>query len=282
MKEGKRVEKFSEKIQSLKESLADHNDLEQVGILHELIDDTPYKTKNYMRYVHDEYHIVHNKPHIIERAKKVYTLQNTEKEIDENLFSLIKNRVSTRDYLNKTISFEDFSNIIHYSFGIKSVGRGAYDQKEFPFRYINSQGGLNYLDLYVFVSNVESIEQGLYYYDFINNKLCQIDYGNFRYSINEIHFQNEFAVYGNFTCLLVADLSRVVPKYYKRSYRMAHVDAGIALAYMQLISEYHSIASCIIAGYLEHIIEDMIDLTEDEYPIATICFGYESDWANDV
>lgn len=274
--QGKRISEYSEKINEMKEILAPFNDLEQVGILHEIIDDTPYKTGDYFKYFHDEYYIVHNKRDVIENSLKYYTLRPMEKFKPIDLFSVIKNRSSSRDYINKAIPFDVFSNIIYYSFGVKSIGRGAYGQKEYPFKFINSQGGLNYLDLFMFITNVEGVEQGLYYYDFINNRICQMDKGNYRYSINEINFQNEFTVYGSFLIVIVADLTRVVPKYYKRAYRMTHVDTGIALSYMQLISEYMGLSSCIVAGYLEHLLEKFLSLTKNDYPIGTMCFGYRS------
>lgn len=273
---GLRINKYLNEITKIREELQEHDDLNQVAILHELIDDTPYKTQDYYQYVHNEHYIVHNKKELIDNYIEHYELRPSEIGEIADLYSIIRNRNSVRDYLNKKMTFEEFSNIIYYSFGVKSVSRGAYDQRAYPFKFVNSQGGLNYLDLFLFINTIEGVEQGMYYYDFISNRICQIDYGNFRNTINEIHFQNEFAVYGNFIVVLVADLTRAVPKYYKRAYRMAHVDTGIVLSYMQIISEYQGISSCVIAGYLEHVLEEALNLNDHDYPIATMSFGYKS------
>ncbi|ADH60239.1 SagB-type dehydrogenase domain protein [Thermoanaerobacter mathranii subsp. mathranii str. A3] len=273
--DGVRLKYYNKKIQQLKELLANCSDLEQVSILHEIIDDTPYKTKNYMKYMHKGYYIKHNKEELIDNSLKQIKLQVNDFP-SKNIVEIIKNRYSVRDYENREVSFEAFSQIIHYSFGVKHVAEGVYDRKSYLFKYTNSQGGLNYLDLYIIVNNVEGVEQGLYYYDFIGNKICQIDNGNMRGIIKEIHFQNEFTAYSSFLCIVVADLRRVVPKYYKRAYRFAHVDAGILLAYLQLLAENNGISSCIVAGFLEHKIETLLNLSKDEYPIATIGFGYKS------
>ena len=45
---------------------------------------------------------------------------------------------------------------------------------------------------------------------------------------------------------------------------------------MQLIAENNKVSSCVIAGYLEHNIENLLNLMEDEYPIITISFGYKA------
>ncbi|MFZ5354003.1 MAG: SagB family peptide dehydrogenase [Bacillota bacterium] len=274
--EGLRANRYSEKIQQAKEMFIDLTDMEQVAVLHELIDDTPYKTKNYTKYLHKEYYIKHNKPQLLEKSIKKYKLEYDDCIIkDSDLINVIANRHTLRDYENRKMDYKTFCQIIHYSFGVKYYGLGAYNQKSYPFKYTNTQGGLNYLDLYIVVNNVESIEQGLYYYDFINDELCQLDKGNMRKLINDINFQNEFSVYSNFICFIVADMSRVVPKYYKRAYRFSHVDAGILTAYLQIIAEYNDVNSCVIAGYLEHKLEDCLMLSPDEYPVLSICFGYK-------
>lgn len=274
--EGVRIAEFPEKIQKVKEQLFDVPDIDQVKVIHEIIDDTPYKTKNYTKYLHDEYYIVHNKRAVIESSVKKYKLK-TNKHLfqQENLVHIIENRHSLRDYENQSISFETFSNILHYSFGVKYFGLGAYNQRKYPFKYTNSQGGLNYLDLYIVVNRVEGIEKGLYYYDFINDEICLLDYGNMRLIMNEINYQNEFTVYSNFICFVVADLERVVLKYYKRSYRFSHVDTGILVAYLQLLAEYHGLGSCAVAGFLEHKLDNLLNLSSNDYPIISISFGYK-------
>ncbi len=55
---------------------------------------------------------------------------------------------------------------------------------------------------------------------------------------------------------------------------MAHVDDGIAVSFLQLLAESKGISSCIVAGFLEHILDEELELSENEYPIIEICFGY--------
>lgn len=271
---GIRIAKFEKRIQRIKEELASLSDIEQISILHELVDDTPYKTQSYSKYMHNEYHIQHNKPHLVDQSLKKYKLfihSNGDKEP----MKTIRNRYSIRDYENRSLDYATFSQILHYSFGVKYYGRGAYNKQSFPFKYSNTQGGLNYLDLYIIINNVDTIDQGLYYYDFISDEICMVDKGNMRGKLSEINYQNEFTVYGNFVCFIVADMTRVVPKYYKRAYRFAHVDAGILTAYLQLLAEHNGMGSCAVAGYLEHNVEDLLNLSCDEYPLLAMSFGYK-------
>lgn len=273
--EGVRIEEVSEKVLQVKEQLLDLTDINQLKVIHEVIDDTPYKTKNFMKYLHNEYNIKHNRNEIIENSVAKYKLQpSKELFIDTNFINIIENRHSLRDYENKMVPFEVFSNLLHYSFGVKYFGFGAYNKREYPIKYSNSQGGLNYLDLYIVVNKVKGIEQGLYYYNFINDEICLMDRGNMRPIIKEINFQNEFTAYCNFICIVVGDMQRVVPKYYKRAYRFSHVDTGILIAYLQLIGEYQGLSSCAVAGFLEHKIDELLCLSSNEYPMISMSFGY--------
>ena len=62
---GIRIESYTNEILKIKEILEEYEDLIQVGILHELIDDTPYKTENYLKYNQDNYNVVHNKKNLL-------------------------------------------------------------------------------------------------------------------------------------------------------------------------------------------------------------------------
>lgn len=274
--EGIRLNKYSNKLKNVEMQIAELSDIQQVAVLHEMIDDTPFKTQSYNKYQHNEYCIRHNKSELLQHGRKRIPLVLLEEMPKCDLIKLIAGRDSLRDYANKNITFAQLSMLLHYSMGKKRVARGAYNQREYPFRFCNSAGGLNHLDLYLLINCVEGIESGIYYYDFIDDALIQMDYGNMRSIIGSINFQNEFSVYSNFVAVIVSDLARIVPKYYKRAYRMAHVDAGIAMTYMQLIGEYLNVSSCIIAGFLEHEIERLLKLTENDYPIATMSFGVKN------
>lgn len=274
--EGIRLCKYSDELKNIEIQLATLSDREQIRVLHEMLDDTPFKTQNYNKYQHDEYDIRHNRLGILKSGKKTIPLILSDDFPVCNFIDLIAQRSSLRDYANQEVSFEQFSALLHYSMGTKRIARGAYNQREYPFRFCNSAGGLNHLDLYLLINRVESIESGVYYYDFINDSLIQMDYGNMRSVISRVNFQNEFSVYSNFVAVIVSDLSRIEPKYYKRSYRMAHVDGGIAMAHMQVLGEYLGLSSCIIAGFLEHELENLLHLTEDDYPICTMSFGVKN------
>lgn|GEM_PF-1909675 len=278
MANGTRINQFAEEISQINEILIEKTNMEKILILHELLDDTPYKTGNYMQYDLDEYYIKHQKEEIIrnkhlDRIKLVPSENLNRLPLDE----VIVTRKSIRDFSSEKVSFEQFSNILFYAFGKREHIRGIYDQRNYPLKFSNTQGGLNHLDIYVVVNNVEDVNEGLYYYDFIYNQLVCLDKGIMRTILAKIHYQSEFVVYAAFNIFIILDLERVVWKYLKRAYRFSHVDTGILLAYLQLVANYHKIGSCAVAGYLEHELENFLGLNEHEIPILSIAFGKKTE-----
>jgi len=258
-------------LASMQAKLANSDPIDVIRVVHELIDDTPYKTENYEQYniAEKDYYIAHIKDEY-KNSKKTIKLA----PVSDNVVNdLLQNRSSARDYANEQMTFDEFSTLLGTSFGLKQKLTGAYSRRDFPIKKTNSAGGLNALDLYVFVNNVEGIESGIYYYNFLAHELIQIDYGNVRPIINKIHYQNEFTTYANICVIYVADLTRVSWKYLRRSYRFVHVDTGIAAANLQITAETLGLCSCMVAGYLEHEVERYLSLGQDELPILSVSIG---------
>ncbi|HFE9852291.1 SagB/ThcOx family dehydrogenase [Enterococcus faecalis] len=263
--------KIEEMIDSIQLDLVEYENMDVIRLIHELVDDTPYKTQNYDQYkVSEENYYIENINHKYKEAENSVKLASV---TDNIVNDLLKKRKSVRDYSNEKITFNEFSTLLGTSFGLKETFMGAYSKREFPIKKTNSQGGLNFLDMYIFINDVESIESGIYYYNFLKHELIQIDYGNVRPIINKIHYQNEFTTYANMCVIFVADFKRVSWKYLRRSYRFAHVDTGIAAANLQLTAESLGLGSCIVAGYLENEVEKYLELGKDELSILSVSIG---------
>jgi len=258
-------------LESIQLNLVEHESLDVIRIMHEVVDDTPYKTQNYEQYnlAEEEYYIEHTCPRYKDAEERI----KLEQVSDNVIKDLLQRRNSTRDYSNETLTFKEFSTLVGTAFGLKQTFTGAYSRRDFPVKRTNSAGGINYIDMYIFINNVEGIAQGMYYYDFLQHDLVQIDHGNVRPIINKIHYQNEFTTYSNMCVMYVADFKRVAWKYLRRSYRFAHVDTGIAVANLQLTAESLGLGSCMVAGYLEHEVEKYLSLEEHELPILSMSIG---------
>lgn len=68
--EGIRLNKYGAELKNIEMQIATLSDIQQVAVLHEIIDDTPFKTQSYNKYQHDEYYIFHNKPVLLRGDRK--------------------------------------------------------------------------------------------------------------------------------------------------------------------------------------------------------------------
>lgn len=138
----------------------------------------------------------------------------------------------------------------------------------------NSQGGFNHQDIYLFVNKIDGLDEGIYYYDFVNHELILIHSISYKYAMQEIgYMMNEYVAYSSFSLILVSNINRIKEKYKSRCYRYAHVDIGIMASNIQLYSESIDIGSVMIAGFLEHKVIEYCNLSDLEIPILLMSFG---------
>lgn len=103
------------------------------------------------------------------------------KKYDNDFFNTLLKRKTTRVFEKKEkLSFQDFSTLIYYSFGIQGIN-DSY--KEIPVlkKTSPSGGSLHPTEVFIFVLNVETLKTGLYHYFTMKNELVLLK----EYSIEE-------------------------------------------------------------------------------------------------
>ena len=173
--------------------------------------------------------------------------------------TILDKRHSVRQYEKHTMSFKDFSSIIHYSFGVKSVtelnGKVIYQ------RYHSSSGGLYPIDVYIFVNEVENIPSGVYKYQPISNSLMLTS----ELSINE--FSKVFAnnvidiVNSNFVVCFANSFEKIYLKYGELSLALLFLETGIMAQNCHLNAVARKIGSCDIGGFDKRALEHYLGLT---------------------
>ena len=164
------------------------------------------------------------------------------------IYDVMKLRMTKRDYSLNKISFEDLSNIIYFSCG-KRGEMSAYNTNSFPLRFFPSAGGLQSTDLFVISNNVESLDNGMYYYDYEDNSLVLTQKGYMRNKVLDCCIEQNFMEDASLVFVLVSNLNRIKWKYGKKSYRFAHVDTGIVAQNIHLVATSNKLRSCMIAGF---------------------------------
>lgn len=177
----------------------------------------------------------------------------SKKEKDANLFSLIKNRKSRRDFTDKPLTLEEISILLQYSCGIfTDTGRRA-----------NPSGGGRYpIEVYIFVQKIsKDIPSGLYHY---NIKEHALDILNSKvYDHKEISrlFNYDFVQNASASIILTSAFFRTKEKYGERGYRYILLEAGHIVQNMYLVAEALELSATGLGGTKDIKIEKelMID-----------------------
>ena len=133
---------------------------------------------------------------------------------DETIENTIIKRGSTRKFSRESISFEQLSNILHYS------TRGVSTD------YLEKFGD-SIIELYVIVNSVDGLKSGSYHYDQNQNCLELIRDGDFRTEAMHLGLNQALPLDGSACIFYMVDLEKVMNTLGNRGYRAAQMEASI-------------------------------------------------------
>lgn len=167
--------------------------------------------------------------------------------VDGSLFEALQARRSRREFSREPIEFADLARVLRGAVGVSAMGREAYGIGHFPFRTYPTPGGLQSVDLAIYVRAVAGMDPGLYWLRPGVPSLSLHARVDVRWRLAKISPQAEWAWDAAFTVALVANLNKLYWKYGDASYRLAHLEAGAILANLSLVSTVHGWSGCPLA-----------------------------------
>jgi len=191
-------------------------------------------------------------------AKQIPLATNHPK-IDISLSDVISDRVSSRDYAYSTLSFNKICGILTEACGIR--GRiVAYNRPDVPLRNFPSAGGLQCIEIYIAVNDVENLSKGLYYYNSILNCFVQVETGNFRWRVAECCPQHDWLSGAAAVIFIAPNIGRLSWKYKHESYRLVHIDTGVVAENIHFVSTALGVGSCMLFGFIDDTVNQLLGL----------------------
>jgi len=170
--------------------------------------------------------------------------------------------------LFKTTKDSSLKEILTKLFEILAI----VDKNREPERRTYPSGGARFpVELYLFSFNIEGLDKGAYHYNIKEEKielLLKKDLTNKRRELISPYLENPAAVI-SFTSVI----SRSEVKYGYRAYPYSLIESGHMGQNIHLKCAELGIGSCSVSGFVDKIIAELLDLTEDEIPIYTIGLG---------
>lgn len=174
-------------------------------------------------------------------------LSNKIPKIKKAISSVLEERHSVRKFSSYVeMSFEEFSTILKYSYGI-AKRKVNYDEVTVSTRYYGSGGGLYPIAVYILVNKVAGVKAGVYRYQPYSHSLLSIN--------NQIEVE-KFLQYGSFDfenysfCVLYEyDINKNYVKYGELALLTSFIEVGLMSQNFDLIATSLNFATCQIAGF---------------------------------
>jgi SagB-type dehydrogenase family enzyme len=186
-----------------------------------------------------------------------------------SLSESIDKRESVRTFEETKVSYQDISEIIHHSAGIKNPETHPDKMK----RMYPSAGARFPLELYLIANSVENLDKGLYHYDVKGDALEKLLEEDLSRESQGIFGEGNFPVNPNFL-VITSVFGRTQVKYGgANAYRFSCIEAGHLGQNISLITAEKSLGSCAIGGFDNNKLSKLLDLTEEEIPLYAFALG---------
>jgi len=180
-----------------------------------------------------------------------------------NLFDVLYKRRSVRKFdKSKPVNLEELSTILFYSGGIMGKYEPFQNKPKCNLFAFPSAGGLVPTDIYFFVTNVEGLDSGIYYYNPYEHNLKIIDKGFSPQDYRKITGSYNLAVNSSFVVYILGDMELTGYKYGDRGYRFMNLEAGHLAQNLYLTSTAIGAGAVASGGFLDKEILEMLKLRD--------------------
>lgn len=192
------------------------------------------------------------------------------RKMNVSLQNALLNRESSRLFIEKEISFQDFSDFLYYSAGsIRKnkflLGNQTFLKNKYSYP---SGGGIYSIKLFLIVYNVQTIEPAVYIYQPNSHsilKYCEIkDLDNFivtkRYNKNLGDYETIEELKPSALICCVNNFSQQRLKYGELSLALAYTDCGCLLQNCSLLASALNLNYCIWAGFKKNNAEHCLKI----------------------
>lgn len=178
---------------------------------------------------------------------------------DKGIVSAIRDRRSQRKYLNEPLSLEELSFLLWATQGVKrNLGSTV-------LRNVPSAGNRHPFETYICISNVKSLEQGIYRYMPIEHELL------FEFTVADMAGKITDATMGQFfvgtapaVFVWTAIPYRTEWRYSAASYKVIAIDAGHVCQNLYLACEAIGAGTCAIAAYNQKLMDELVKVDGTE------------------
>jgi SagB-type dehydrogenase family enzyme len=166
-----------------------------------------------------------------------------------SLEECLAKRRSVRDYADQPLTLAQVSQLLWAAQGTTSEKGG---------RTAPSAGALYPLETYIVVTNVDSIEPGIYRYETKPHRLLKIKSGNFRDALCAAALSQKCIVNAPMTMVIAAEYERTRKKYKDRTERYVHMEVGCASQNIYLQAETLRLGTVAVGAFMDDEVQKVL------------------------
>jgi SagB-type dehydrogenase family enzyme len=189
---------------------------------------------------------------------------------------VLLNRRSQRTYTERPISILQLATLLEHGCGTTGAV-SAYGYNNVPLRTFPSSGGLQAMELYLFLQNVEGASPGLYHYNPCARALELLKPGDHRPMVKALVPSQPGVGGAAVVMVFTGCYERIRWKYGARGYRYMCMDIGFMGENLHLAAEAMQLGFCAIAGFIEDELELLLGIDgQDEMALLVASVGVPS------
>jgi SagB-type dehydrogenase family enzyme len=190
--------------------------------------------------------------------------------------SVLQHRTTARQFGGGPMRLDELAKLLHMSYGITRSNADTVFPR--PFRTIPSGGALYPLELYVYASQVEGLERGLYHYDMEEQTLDVLHRRDDLARISRFLVQYDLALNAAAIMFVSAIFFRSTFKYGDRGYRFILIEAGHLAQNANLTAQEMGLAAACIGGYSDRDVDRYLGFDGlNESTVYILLFGQSGD-----
>lgn len=200
--------------------------------------------------------------------KRTYDLLPPSQDSEFSLEKCITKRRSIRGYADEPLSLQHISQILWAAQGITN-DRG--------FRTTPSAGAKFPLEIFLVVSEIDDVLNGIYHYQPKNHSIKLVLDGDFRKELSIAALNQNCVLDAPVNIIITGVISRTAEKYGERAERYVHIEVGAACQNVYLQSETLGLGTVAVGAFHDGSIRDLIGLDDEYTPLLIMPLGKKSD-----
>jgi len=179
---------------------------------------------------------------------------------------VVKKRRSIRDFSSQPLSLEQVSQILWVAQGI--TGEDGFG------RACPSAGALYPIEIYVEVSKVKGVEEGIYHYGVFDHSLELVTRGDYSQELAEACLSQLFIAEAPVAFIIGVEYSRVTWKYGERGMRYTDIEVGHCGQNICLQATALELAAVPVGAFWDRQVQEVVYMSKNIDPIYVIPVGY--------